>query len=56
MANDKDRGSSARPLTDTIAGTEPGIPDDAVAPEEELPISSKRRGEGDRAQVGHPSI
>ena len=31
-------GANARPLNDTIAGTGPGIPDDALAPgQEELP-------------------
>jgi len=31
-------GSNARPLNDTIAGTGPGIPDDALAPgQSELP-------------------
>jgi hypothetical protein len=32
-----DGGTSARPLNDTIAGTGPGIPDDALAPGQELP-------------------
>lgn len=30
-------GTNARPLDDTIAGTGPGIPDDALAPGEDLP-------------------
>ncbi len=30
-------GTNARPLNDTIAGTGPGIPDDALAPGEDLP-------------------
>jgi hypothetical protein len=30
-------GMNARPLNDTIAGTGPGIPDEALAPGEELP-------------------
>ena len=30
-------GTNARPLDDTIAGTGPGIPDDARAPGEDLP-------------------
>jgi hypothetical protein len=31
-------GTNARPLDDTIAGTGPGIPDDALTPDqEELP-------------------
>jgi hypothetical protein len=33
-----DGGTNARPLDDTIAGTGPGIPDDALAPgQSELP-------------------
>lgn len=32
-------GTNARPLNDTIAGTGPGIPDDALAPGEEMPQS-----------------
>lgn len=31
-------GINSRPLDDTIAGTGPGIPDDALAPGEELPV------------------
>ena len=30
-------GTNARPLNDTIAGTGPGIADDALAPGQELP-------------------
>jgi hypothetical protein len=30
-------GNNARPLRDTIAGTGPGIPDDALAPGETQP-------------------
>lgn len=38
MTNRPDGGTNARPLDDTIAGTGPGIPDDALAPgEDELP-------------------
>ena len=38
MMEDKDEpgGTNSRPLQDTIAGTGPGIPDDALAPGEEL--------------------
>lgn len=32
-----DGGTNARPLKDTIAGTGPGIPDDALTPGQELP-------------------
>ncbi len=38
MADARDGGTNARPLDETIAGTGPGIPDDALAPgETELP-------------------
>ena len=37
MAQENDPRTNARPLGDTIAGTGPGIPDDALAPGEELP-------------------
>lgn len=30
-------GANSRPLDDTVAGTGPGLPDDALAPGEELP-------------------
>ena len=31
-------GTNSRPLNDTIAGTGPGIPDDALSPGEELGV------------------
>ena len=38
MANDRNGGGiNARPLNDTIAGTGPGIADDALAPGEAMP-------------------
>ena len=37
MTDTSDQATNARPLNDTIAGTGPGIPDDALAPGEELP-------------------
>ena len=40
MADDRDKitsGPNERPLNETIAGTGPGIPDEALAPGEELP-------------------
>jgi hypothetical protein len=40
MADDREKistGLNDRPLNETIAGTGPGIPDDALAPGEELP-------------------
>ena len=33
----REGGTDARPRDDTIAGTGPGIPDDALAPGEDLP-------------------
>jgi hypothetical protein len=33
----RDAGQNARPLNDTIAGTGPGIPDDALMPGQDLP-------------------
>ena len=38
MDDQRDGGTNARPLNDTIAGTGPGIPDDGLAPgQDELP-------------------
>jgi hypothetical protein len=40
MADDRETistGQNDRPLNETIAGTGPGIPDDALAPGQELP-------------------
>lgn len=37
MSEQPQGGTNARPLNDTIAGTGPGIPDDALAPGQELP-------------------
>jgi hypothetical protein len=40
MDNDQEKlstGPNERPKTETIAGTGPGIPDEALAPGEELP-------------------
>ena len=37
MAQEKDSRLDGRPQGDTIAGTGPGISDDALAPGEELP-------------------
>ena len=40
MADDREKistGTNAEPLDENIAGTAPGIPDDALAPGEELP-------------------
>jgi hypothetical protein len=40
MADDREKisaGPNEEPVNETIAGTGPGIPDDALAPGEELP-------------------
>jgi len=40
MAEDREKisnGPNERPVNETIAGTGPGIPDDALAPGEDLP-------------------
>ena len=40
MPNDREKistGPNEEPINETIAGTGPGIPDDALAPGEELP-------------------
>ena len=40
MADDREKistGPNESPVNETIAGTGPGIPDDALAPGEELP-------------------
>jgi len=40
MAEDREKistGPNERAVNETIAGTEPGIPDDALAPGQELP-------------------
>ena len=38
MSDERPRGgTNARPLNDTVAGTGPGIPDDARVPGEEIP-------------------
>jgi len=40
MADDREKistGPNERPINETIAGTGPGVPDDALAPGEELP-------------------
>jgi hypothetical protein len=40
MTQDREKistGPNEEPINETIAGTGPGIPDDALAPDEELP-------------------
>lgn len=42
MAEDREKistGPNEEPVNETIAGTGPGIPDDALAPGEELPAA-----------------
>jgi hypothetical protein len=42
MAEDREKistGPNEEPINETIAGTGPGIPDDALAPGEELPVA-----------------
>jgi hypothetical protein len=36
--NGASTGTNSRPLNDTIAGTGPGIADDALAPGQEMPV------------------
>ena len=46
MADDREKistGPNDEPINETIAGTGPGIPDDALAPGEELAAASDRR-------------
>ena len=41
MAEDREKistGPNEEPINETIAGTGPGIPDDALSPGEELPV------------------
>ena len=38
MTEEREGGTNARPLNDTVAGTGPGIPDDSLAPgQDDLP-------------------
>ena len=42
MAEDREKistGPNEEPINETIAGTGPGIPDDALSPGEELPVA-----------------
>ena len=51
MADDREKissGPNERPRNETIAGTGPGIPDDALAPGQELPDAPSEE-EVDRA-------
>ena len=56
MADDREKistGPNDRPLNETIAGTGPGIPDEALAPGEELPEApSDEEGERVAEKIG----
>ena len=60
MADDREKistGPNEEPINETIAGTGPGIPDDALAPGEELPEApsdeqAKKAAEALGASVG----
>ena len=46
MADDREKisnGPNDRPLNETIAGTGPGIPDEALSPGQELPDADQSR-------------
>ena len=59
MAADREKistGPNDRPINETIAGTGPGIPDDALAPGEELPEApSDEEVERIAAKLGSPT-
>jgi hypothetical protein len=59
MADDREKitnGPNDRPLNETIAGTGPGIPDEALAPGEELPQPpSAEEEERIRHKLGAPA-
>ena len=56
MADDREKistGPNAEPINETIAGTGPGIPDDALAPGEEAArAAERRRGRKGRRSAG----
>ena len=59
MPEDREKistGPNEEPINETIAGTGPGIPDDALAPGEELPeAAERRRGGAHRRKLGSPT-
>ena len=59
MAEDREKistGPNEEPINETIAGTGPGIPDDALAPGEELPEQpSDEQVEEMAEELGAPS-
>lgn len=59
MADDREKistGPNDRPLNETIAGTGPGIPDEALAPGEDLPAApSDEEVERMAEQLGAPT-
>ena len=59
MIDDREKistGPNDRPLNETIAGTGPGIPDEALAPGEELPeVPSDEEVERIAKRIGAPT-
>jgi hypothetical protein len=59
MTEDREKistGPNDEPINETIAGTGPGIPDDALAPGEELPkLPTDEDVEGMAEQLGAPT-
>lgn len=60
MADDREKistGPNGEPLNDTIAGTGPGIADDALAPGEEFPSApSDEEVEKAAEKLGAPTV
>jgi hypothetical protein len=60
MADDREKistGPNAEPLDENIAGTAPGIPDDALAPGEQLPDApSDEEVERIARKLGSPTV
>lgn len=58
MADDRDKignGPNGRPVNETVAGTGPGVPDDALAPGEEMPEApSEEEVERIASKLGAP--
>ena len=58
MAEDREKistGPNERPVNESVAGTDPGIPDEARAPGEDLPESPSEESEKRiREQLGAP--
>jgi hypothetical protein len=60
MAEDREKistGPNEEPINETIAGTGPGIPDDALAPGEDLPKPPTEEEVEDAAKaLGAPTV